>query len=246
MPSTRAAAARPAAFYGWRVVGAAFVLAVFGWGVGFYGPPIFLQTVSEARGWPLWLVSAAVTGHFLVGAVATANLPRLYGHFGVPAIARLGALSLAAGIAGWAFAREPWQLFGATLLSGAGWVAMGPAAINAIIAPWFVRTRPAALAMAYNGASIGGIIFSPLWVAAIGRLGFSVAATVVGIVMILVVWVIADLVLARTPQQMGLTPDGDAAGPPAAAVTSSSAQPLPDRRLWGDLSFVTLSAGMAL
>jgi hypothetical protein len=28
-------------FYGWRVVGAAFVLAVFGWGVGFYGPPVF-------------------------------------------------------------------------------------------------------------------------------------------------------------------------------------------------------------
>ena len=28
-------------FYGWRVVGAAFVLAVFGWGMGFYGPPVF-------------------------------------------------------------------------------------------------------------------------------------------------------------------------------------------------------------
>jgi hypothetical protein len=29
-------------FYGWRIVGAAFVLAVFGWGLGFYGPPIYL------------------------------------------------------------------------------------------------------------------------------------------------------------------------------------------------------------
>ena len=45
---------------------------------------------------------------------------------------------------------------------------MGAAAINAIVSPWFVRTRPAALSMAYNGASIGGVIFSPLWVAAIG------------------------------------------------------------------------------
>ena len=32
------------------------------------------------------------------------------------------------------------------------------------------------LAMAYNGGSIGGVIFSPLWVAAIGALGFPLAA----------------------------------------------------------------------
>jgi hypothetical protein len=28
--------ARPVTFYGWRVVGAAFILATFGWGLGFY------------------------------------------------------------------------------------------------------------------------------------------------------------------------------------------------------------------
>ena len=50
------------------------------------------------------------------------------------------------------------------------------AALNAIVSPWFVRSRPAALAMAYNGGSIGGVIFSPLWVAAIGVLGFPLAA----------------------------------------------------------------------
>ena len=37
-------------FFGWRVVGAAFVLAVLGWGIGFYGPPIYLQAVQENRG----------------------------------------------------------------------------------------------------------------------------------------------------------------------------------------------------
>ena len=48
-------------FYGWRVVAAAFVLAVFGWGLGFYGPPIYLQAVRDGTGWSLPLVSAAVT-----------------------------------------------------------------------------------------------------------------------------------------------------------------------------------------
>jgi len=68
-----AATAAPA-FFGWRVTWAAFTVAVFGWGVGFYGPPVFLYAIHEARGWPVSLVSAAVTCHFLLGAVVVANL----------------------------------------------------------------------------------------------------------------------------------------------------------------------------
>src|SRR5260370_30723616 len=53
-------------FYGWRVVGAAFVLAVFGWGMGFYGPPVYLSGVHETTGWPLALISSAGTPDFLL------------------------------------------------------------------------------------------------------------------------------------------------------------------------------------
>jgi MFS family permease len=238
--------ARSVRFYGWRVVGAAFFLAIFGWGFGFYGPPVYLQAVREARGWPLSLVSTAVTAHFLIGAVVVANLPRLYGRLGMPTITKAGALSLAIGVAGWAIAREPWQLFAAALLSGAGWAAMGAAAVNAIVSPWFVRARPAALALAYNGASIGGVIFSPLWVTAIVLLGFPAAAAAIGLVMILTIWLIADLVLAKTIRQLRLQPDGDALGASDASVTSPTATPLPGRQLWYDTGFLSLAAGMAL
>ncbi len=44
---------------------------------------------------------------------------------------------------------------------------------------------------------------------------------------------------------MGVRPDGDAAGAPAASVTSISARPLPGRMLWRDRRFLTLAAGMA-
>jgi Major Facilitator Superfamily len=123
---------------------------------------------------------------------------------------------------------------------------MSAAAINAIIAPWFVRARPAALSMAYNGASIGGVVFSPLWVGAIALLGFPTAAAIIGMVTVVTVWMLADLVFARTPQKMGLTPDGDARGVDVAPVTSPSAEPLPGRLLWRDIRFVTLAAGMSL
>src|SRR5258705_8048248 len=84
-------------FYGWRVVGAAFVLAVFGWGMGFYGPPVYLSVIHETTGWPLALISTAVTAHFLIGAAAGANLPALYRRFGASAVTKAGAVSLAVG-----------------------------------------------------------------------------------------------------------------------------------------------------
>ena len=98
-------------FFGWVVVWAAFVTAIFGWGVGFYGPPVFLKAVQDARGWSVSLVSAAVTLHFLVGAVVVASLPRLHRRFGLPAVTTTGAAVLAVGVLGWSLAQEPWQLF---------------------------------------------------------------------------------------------------------------------------------------
>ena len=84
--------ARPAErlFFGWRVVGAAFVVAIFGWGICFYGPPVLLYAIHARRGWPLPLISGAVTLHFLLGALVVANLPACYRRWGVPAVTRGG------------------------------------------------------------------------------------------------------------------------------------------------------------
>ncbi|MGA0598812.1 MFS transporter [Enterovirga sp. CN4-39] len=205
-----AASAGP--FFGWRVVAAAFVVAVFGWGFGFYGPAIYLHAVVERTGWSVALVSGAVTLHFLAGAAVIPSLPRLYGAAGLPRVTLAGAVLLALGVIGWALAAESWQLLGAALASGAGWVSLGAAAINAMVSPWFVRKRPAALSMAYNGASIGGVIFSPLWVALIAGFGFPLAALGAGLVMVAFVTLLAFGVLAWTPSGKGQLPDGEAPG----------------------------------
>jgi hypothetical protein len=236
---------RVAKFYGWRIVGAAFALAFFGWGLGFYGPPVYLHAVREARGFSLGVVSSAVTLHYLAGAIVVANVPALYRRFGLPAVTIAGAVLLSAGVVGWAVASEPWQLFAATLVSGAGWAAMGAVPVNAAVSPWFVRTRPAALGTAYNGASFAGLIFSPLWVTAIAMLGFPLAAGIIGVATIVSVTALALRYFARTPQQMGLEPDGDAVGA-IVSVTSPDARPLPGPALWRDFAFITLATGSSL
>lgn len=237
---------RTGTFHGWRVVSAAFVLAAFGLGFGFYGPPVFLDAVRGRNRWPVSLVSVAVTMHFLIGAVVTANLPSLYRRFGIATVTKIGALALALGVVGWSVAAAPWQLFGATVLSGAGWVTMGIAAVNAMVSPWFVRRRPAALAIAYNGANAGGIIFSPLWASAIGVIGFPIAATAIGLIMVLITWALADLVLSRAPQQAACLPDEVSPTERAGSASVQAAQPLPGALLWRDRRFLTLAVGMSV
>jgi hypothetical protein len=236
----------PDGFFGWRVMWGAFVLAVFGWGIGFYGPPIFLHALVD-RGWPVTLASAAVTVHFLAGALVVANLSALYGRFGLPAITKAAVVVEGLGVCGWALAQTPWQLFAAALLSGAGWVAMSAAAINAILTPWFERQRPMALATAYNGASVGGVVFSPLWVAAIAYLGFERAALLVAVVAAAVVWWLATSLFSKTPAKMGLCPDGVIETEVGAPATKAcTVQALPKSLLWQDTRFITLSAAMAI
>ncbi|MFN3524494.1 MAG: MFS transporter [Paracoccus sp. (in: a-proteobacteria)] len=229
-------------FFGWHVVAATFLLATFGWGVGFYGPPVFLYAVVTRTGWPVAMVSAAVTVHFLLGAGIVANLPRFYRHFGVPIVTVTGAMLLALGIAGWALAAQPWQLFLAALASGAGWVAMGAAAVNALIAPWFNLSRPAALGMAYNGASLGGAIFSPLWIALIAGIGFAAASLAIGGVMVAVVVILSVLVFRHTPDSKGQNPDGAQGTLPRPLQDRSP----PRRSFLHDRKFLTLAAGMML
>ena len=219
-------------------------MALFGWGVGFYGPSIFLHTVVQQTGWSLALVSTAVTVHYLFGALVVARLPAVHRRFGVGPTAVAGAVCTALGVMGWSVAGAPWQLFAGALLSGAGWVTMGAVAVNAAIAPWYARHRPMALAKAYNGASIGGVVFSPLWVWLIAREGFTTAAAIVGLVMVAAMSVLARAVFSRTPEQMGQRPDGDAPGA-AAAQVGSTRSALPGRLLWRDRRFVTLALGMA-
>jgi MFS family permease len=237
-------------FFGWRVVWAAFIVAVFGWGVGFYGPSVFLNALHEERGWPVWLISLAITCHFLISAGIIARLPGLYQRFGLALVTPVGALGLAAGTIGWSIALQPWQLFVAAVFSAVGWATMSGAAIPAMVSPWFDRRRPAALSLAFNGSSVGGLIFTPLWAVLISALGFPVTALLVGVVAFVTLCRLAGRYLRPTPESMGLAPDGDSQAAIGSTTSSGTTEERPrvleGLRIWSDRRFVTLSIAFAL
>ena len=107
---------------------------------------------------------------------------------------------------------------------------MSGAALNAMVAPWFERDRPKAISIAFNGASVGGIVFVPLWTALIAGVGLSLAALVVASATVVVVCPLAWRFLQREPV---------VAAPTAQAPSSR-------RSLLRQPAFVTISVAFAL
>ncbi|HYI82398.1 MAG TPA: AEC family transporter, partial [Acetobacteraceae bacterium] len=227
-------------FFGWQVVAAAFVVAVFSWGINFYGPSVYLHALHAREGWPLSLISAAITLHFLASGAIVTRLPALHRRFGLVAVTRAGLLACAAGALAWGHATAPWQMVPAALLTALGWALTSGVAINAMVAPWFDRRRGAALSMAFNGASFGGVLFTPFWAALIAACGFAGASVWVALLVAAVGWVLAGRWLGATPATLGLYPDG-AATPPAARPVAAPAGPL-----WRQGPFRSLSLAFAL
>jgi hypothetical protein len=168
--------------FGWKVVATAFTLVAFSFGIGFYGPSVFIEVLHWERGWPLPVISAAITTHFLISAILVTRLPYAHRRFGVAAVTFGGVAALAIGVCGWSIASAQWQLFAASLVSGCGWAATSGAAIIAIVTPWFEQRRALALGHALNGASFGGVVFTPVWVMLVADLGFTLATIAFGIV----------------------------------------------------------------
>ena len=107
---------------------------------------------------------------------------------------------------------------------------MSGAALNAIVAPWFERDRPKAISMAFNGASVGGVVFVPLWTALIAGVGLSLAALVMACATVAVVCPLAWRFLRHEP----------------AVATPKMQAPSSRRSLLRQPGFVTISAAFAL
>jgi hypothetical protein len=75
-------------------VATAFAVATCTFGVGYYGPSIFLNVLHQERGWSVSIISAAITVHFLVSAVLVARLPDAHRRFGVATITQAGVAAL--------------------------------------------------------------------------------------------------------------------------------------------------------
>src|SRR5215467_6560258 len=200
----------PRYFYGWNVVGATLVMALGSFGLGFYGIAVYVAALQDLHGWSASTVSAPVTVYYVAGAFLTAAIASVYERFGPRTVVAGGAVAMAASVATLGLVDRPWQLYPVFLVMSIGWGAMSGAAINIILAPWWERRRGLAVSLAFNGATLGGVIIAPALVPLIDALGFPRALAVAALSLIAIPLPIAIGVMQRGPETLGLGPDGDA------------------------------------
>lgn len=236
---------RSVIFHGWKVVVAAFVVALFGWGLGFYGPGVYLAALTEARGWDIAAIASAITFYYLVGATVTVYVGDLFDRFGPRRVVTAGALVMAASVVSLAVVSAPWMVFVAFLVMGFGWACMGGAAINLLVAPWFERKCGLAISLALNGASCGGVIIAPALIYLIAQFGFTAGIQIAVAAMLILLLPLIWLWLHRRPEDIGLLPDGRPT-PHRQSVPASPAAPLRRASLFGQLNFWSISVPFSL
>ncbi|WP_065750808.1 MFS transporter [Bradyrhizobium paxllaeri] len=222
---------------GWRIVLVCFLLATFGWGLGFYGQSVYVAELQRLHGWPASLISSGTTFFYLFGAALVAFVSEAIKAFGARNCLIAGTLAMAAAAISIGQVREPWQLYLANAVLAFGWAGTSLGIITNTLGLWFDDKRGMAISLALNGASFGGIVGVPLLVTAIGYFGFSGAMTVSAVVMVALMVPVILLLVGRPPLHLDVGAVDAADAPSPTQIRA---------RAFRDIGFLSVSIAFAL
>src|SRR5258708_27041753 len=109
-----------AGYDGWRIVAVCFLVATFGWGLGFYGQSVYLAELHHLHGWPASLISSGTTFFYLFGAVLVALVSEAMRAFGPRNCLLAGICAMATAAVMMGQVHSPWQLYLADALFAFG------------------------------------------------------------------------------------------------------------------------------
>jgi predicted MFS family arabinose efflux permease len=222
---------------GWRIVVVCFLVATFGWGLGFYGQSVYLAELHRLHGWPASLISGGTTLFYLFGALLVVFVSEAIRSFGPRNCLLAGVVTMAAAAVLIGQATAPWQLYAADIVLAFGWAGTSLGIITNTLGLWFDNKRGMAISLALNGASFGGIVGVPLLVAAIGSFGFS-GAMIVAAMVTVALMVPTILIFVGRPPVHSIVPVAASADAPSATRIRA--------RAFRDVGFLSVSIAFAL
>ena len=195
-------------FYGWVIVGAAFLGSFAGGGLQSFTFGVFIKPMSENLGWS----RAALVGALTVRTYVSAALAPIFG----TVVDRYGprylmtASAVVGGVAALMLTQvsEIWQFYAVFALIGlAGGTGAGALVVQATVVKWFVRLRGRAVAFSTMGNAAAGAVLAPF-------IGFIIATSgwengwIVMSVLFLAFLLPVSFLMVRQPEDVGLLPDG--------------------------------------
>jgi MFS family permease len=195
-------------FYGWWILALGSIITAVGMGILYQGFSVFFLPLKRDLALSSAAVSLLYAAARLEGGAEGPLIGYLIGRFGPRAVILCGA-----GLAGVGFILlstvESFltfflvYIFVVALGNNAGFYHPVSAAVNA----WFIRRRGLGFAVISAASNIGGMIVAPILSYLILSYGWRTGAVISGIA-ILVVCLPAALPMVRSPEVLGLCPDG--------------------------------------
>ena len=208
-------------FPGWRVVTGCFIVLTTSSGLGFYGLAVYLNALTNERGWDVASISLATTWFFFVGGVVGVWAARLIARHDVRVVISVGGVIGAIALACLGQVTEQWQLFVVYGVFATGWALAGLVPVTTVVTRWFHRRRGVALSIASTGLSAGGILITPAAKWLLDRRGLEAGTPWLGLVFAVGIVPIAWMLLRPDPAVLGWLPDGERATPGVAIAAPS-------------------------
>jgi MFS transporter, OFA family, oxalate/formate antiporter len=205
----RPIAAAPASiYYGYWLVGLAFLAQFVAAGMQNYVIGAFLTPMTAELGWTRTEYTLPRTLAQIVMACAGLFIGTQVDRHGGRHLMLAGTavLGLALVALGWVDALWQWiALNGLALTLGAALI--GNLVVNVTLAKWFVAQRGRAVAIAAMGVSFAGVLLTPLSTLLVDRFGWREAWQILGVGTVLLMFPVAAA-MRRAPEDHGLHPDG--------------------------------------
>jgi MFS family permease len=207
-------------FYGWRMVGLVSVIRIVGGGLHQFGFTVFFLPISQDLGLSRAATSLAFSLSRAQGAIEAPLVGYLIDRYGPRPI-----LVTAVFLAGVGYILLSWvNSYTSFMIVYLGVICLAFVA-GFILSPmvvansWFIRQRARAMTFVSAAVPIGGALISPLLAIGVTSIGWRWAAFASGCIFLLVCLPLS-FQLKRSPESMGLLPDGDVAPADTGVISS--------------------------
>lgn len=196
-------------FYGWKMVAAASALRVLGAGLHSYGFTVFFLPISQDLGLSRTATSFAFSLARAEGAIEGPIVGHLLDRYGPRPVMLAAVLLMGSGY----LILSTVNSYAAFLIVYLGVISLAHSggfmhAPMVLTNSWFIRQRARAITINSASFSLGGVLLAPLLSVIVHAWGWRWGAIVAGLLFLLI-GVPLCCTIRRSPESMGLLPDGD-------------------------------------
>jgi MFS family permease len=218
-------------YYGWWVVGGAFLLLFCAVGTQFYAFPVFFEVMVREMGWARTQVALAMTiGSFVAGSMGLV-VGGLIHKVGLRPVMVCGTIIAGLGFFLLRTVTEPWQfyLYYGLVLS-VGVAGISTVANMTAVESWFDRGKSTALGIAVTGIGAGGVVMPLLAGWLISKYGWQIACVCIAGIVILMGIPVSTIIM-RISQERKVAP-GPAQQKGLEAGDATIGQALKQKSFW--------------